>query len=433
MGSNDWKYGPDQRNQHNGEELGEKIQDLVQGAIDSVDFNGLSDKIKSSIEESIPKVQQMGQDWQQQMEANRQKVYEQRVQAQQRAEYVEKAKSARKAPVMRPREELPVYRELPGRYSGPVSIALGATGLVVAGGMAISSGIGVLAVGAASVAAKMLLGIAAAAFAGSGAIFAKGLSLQKKVKRYLQYQNLWKHHSHITIEDLHKKSGIPTKQITKDLHDIVDSHLLPVSYIDEQETCIILEEETYQHYQAAEAGRKQREQEEEKQRQQALALEQAPANVKLQKQIEADRSHFLGEIRKKREMITSQEMRKKIDLFDSLVEKIYTCVKEYPEQYPQIDRLKDYYLPTIIKLLGTYAQVENQPIQKDNILKTKSEIENSLDMINQAMEVKFDDLFQDMAMDTSADITVLETMLAKDGWNEPVLKPDPKGDNPLVF
>ena len=46
----------------------------------------------------------------------------------------------------------------------------------------------------------------------------------------------------------------------------------------------------------------------------------------------------------------------------------------------------------------------------------------SLDTVNQALEAMYDDMFQDVAMDISSDIKVLETMLAKDGWGGQTLR-----------
>ena len=68
-----------------------------------------------------------------------------------------------------------------------------------------------------------------------------------------------------------------------------------------------------------------------------------------------------------------------------------------------------------MKLLNVYGDMERQPIQGENIQKSRKEIEESLDTINQALEKLFDEMFQDVAMDISSDIQVLEVMLKQDG------------------
>ena len=48
-------------------------------------------------------------------------------------------------------------------------------------------------------------------------------------------------------------------------------------------------------------------------------------------------------------------------------------------------------------------------------LKSKQEIEETLDTIREAFENLLDSFFKDTAWDISSDITVLETMLAQEG------------------
>ena len=116
-------------------------------------------------------------------------------------------------------------------------------------------------------------------------------------------------------------------------------------------------------------------------------------------------------------------MQPKLDELELILSRIVVCIRENPEKSRQMDRLTDYYLPSVMKLLRVYQELEKQPIQGENIQKTKKEIEDSLDMINQALKTMFDDMFQDVAMDISSDIRVLEMMLAKDGWTEQTFSP----------
>ena len=75
----------------------------------------------------------------------------------------------------------------------------------------------------------------------------------------------------------------------------------------------------------------------------------------------------------------------------------------------------DYYLPTTLKLLNAYADMDAQPVQGENIQASKKEIEATLDTLNLAFEKLLDDLFRDSAMDVSSDISVLNTVLAQEG------------------
>lgn len=72
-------------------------------------------------------------------------------------------------------------------------------------------------------------------------------------------------------------------------------------------------------------------------------------------------------------------------------------------------------MPTTWKLLDSYRNFDREPIQSENIRKTKKEIEQTLDTINEAFEKLLNDLFQTTAWDISSDISVLEAMLAQEG------------------
>ena len=71
-----------------------------------------------------------------------------------------------------------------------------------------------------------------------------------------------------------------------------------------------------------------------------------------------------------------------------------------------------------MKLLETYRELDSQPIQSDNILESKREIEKALDSLSTAFEKLLDSLFRDVATDVSSDITVLNTVLAQEGLTE---------------
>ncbi len=75
----------------------------------------------------------------------------------------------------------------------------------------------------------------------------------------------------------------------------------------------------------------------------------------------------------------------------------------------------DYYLPTALKLLNTYAQLSAQDVQGTNITEAKQSIERSMDLLITAFENQLDKLFASDALDVSTDIAALEGMLNLDG------------------
>ena len=94
---------------------------------------------------------------------------------------------------------------------------------------------------------------------------------------------------------------------------------------------------------------------------------------------------------------------------------VFALAEADPGKEDQLRKFTSYYLPTALKLLHTYAQLDGQGVDGENITKTKQSIERSLDLLVTAFENQLDKLFQSDALDVSADIAALEGMLNLDG------------------
>jgi len=90
-------------------------------------------------------------------------------------------------------------------------------------------------------------------------------------------------------------------------------------------------------------------------------------------------------------------------------------VKAEPKKLPQIRKFMDYYLPTTLKLLNAYDRMGATGVAGENITSTMERVENMMATIVIAFEKQLDSLFGADAMDISTDITVLETMMAREG------------------
>ena len=75
----------------------------------------------------------------------------------------------------------------------------------------------------------------------------------------------------------------------------------------------------------------------------------------------------------------------------------------------------DYYLPTTLKLLNAYDRAAAAGISGENVDATRTKVEGMMRTIVAAFEKQLDSLFGTETMDISADITVLETMLQREG------------------
>ena len=127
---------------------------------------------------------------------------------------------------------------------------------------------------------------------------------------------------------------------------------------------------------------------------------------------------YVQEIRNANIAIPGEEVSKKLDKLEEVTGKIFDYVEVHPEQFSEIRKFMGYYLPTTLKLLDAYKELDGQAVTGENITTAKQEIEKTLDTINLAFENLLDSLFKDAAMDISTDISVLETMFAQEGLTE---------------
>ena len=129
-----------------------------------------------------------------------------------------------------------------------------------------------------------------------------------------------------------------------------------------------------------------------------------------------DQYAFLQQqLRQANDAIPDPVMTAKISRLEELSARIFALAKKDPDKKAQLQKFMDYYLPTALKLLNTYAQLSAQDIQGENITDAKQSIERSMDLLITAFENQLDKLFQSDALDVSADVAALEGMLNLDG------------------
>ena len=100
---------------------------------------------------------------------------------------------------------------------------------------------------------------------------------------------------------------------------------------------------------------------------------------------------------------------------EEISRKIFDEVRRDPKKLPQIRRFMDYYLPTTLKLLNAYDRMSAVGVAGENIDTTLDRVDAMMKTVVAAFEKQLDSLYGAEAMDISADITVLETMMAREG------------------
>ena len=145
----------------------------------------------------------------------------------------------------------------------------------------------------------------------------------------------------------------------------------------------------------------------------------APKPQKADPMPEADQyQKILDELRRVNDAIPDEEMTDKISRLEAVSAKIFEQARTDPDKLPQMRKFMDYYLPTSLKLLNTYAELDKQGIEGENISESKHRIEQTMDTLVKAFETQLDKLFASDALDVSTDIDVMQNMLRADGLTD---------------
>lgn len=124
---------------------------------------------------------------------------------------------------------------------------------------------------------------------------------------------------------------------------------------------------------------------------------------------------ILRQIRDANDRIPGEEISRKIDRIEEITRHILQYLKKHPERSSELHTFLDYYLPTTLKMLNTYAELDAQQLDSENISATKMRIERILDKVVEGFEAQLDKLFEGDMLDISSDIDVMEKMLQRDG------------------
>lgn len=241
----------------------------------------------------------------------------------------------------------------------------------------------------------------------SAAMGVGGNNLRKKVKRFRSYVKTLNGKPYASIRELAKSVRKPEKFVVKDVQKMIDKRMFLEGHLDDQGTCLIASDEAYDQYkQMLENAEKIRQQEAE-----------SPKNSLSQEARETieEGNRYIEQIRKSNDAIPGVEISNKIYHLEDVIRRIFQRVEQHPELVDDLHKFMDYYLPTTVKLLNAYEELDKQATQGENIKTAKQEIENTLDTINVAFENLLDSFYQETAWDVSADISVLKTMLEQEG------------------
>ena len=229
-----------------------------------------------------------------------------------------------------------------------------------------------------------------------------GIGMSRKQKRLRLYMGVIGTRNSVFLADLASAAGVSQKKVIDDLQDFLADGTLPMGYIDRASGRLVFTDQGYEHVPTAAQPQK-----EVKKDPEAEKKEQA-------KQEDKD-NDILRQIKLVNDAIPDPEMTRKIDRIGEITGKILDYQRRNPGKSGELRQFLNYYLPTTLKILQAYAQLEAQGVEGENISAAKERIEGMMDKVVEGFEKQLDQLFKADAMDIATDVEVLERMLDKDG------------------
>ena len=406
---------------------GEDLVEAVNDAVRRNDYSGLSSSIRKTVQEVSDTIQRDVREYnaRNQREDIRRRNYRnttgqggphfydenpyRRYRSTSGPKYTQRTSSGQPQPAKTYRtRKTPFLQKLVSRTSGLGKIIGGVFGLIIGAPILLGALGGLIAGG---ITGGVVTGLLAGAIITAGSAYAvlTGKKDKELVRRYYQYAQAVGDTEYIEISKLAKMTGRTKQEVLSDIKALMDKGLLTEAWLDEKETTLILTEEVYDQYQTIRAQSERMRAEAEKEQ---AADSDLPENAR---EIIKEGRDYIETIHRFNDEIPGVEMSDKLYRLESTMDRIVEQVRKQPESASELRKLMSYYLPTTVKLLNAYKELDKQTVNGENITKTKKEIEDALDTINSAFENLLDSMFQNMAWDVSSDISVMQTMFAQDG------------------
>ncbi len=124
---------------------------------------------------------------------------------------------------------------------------------------------------------------------------------------------------------------------------------------------------------------------------------------------------FYDELKHQNELIDDAAVTEQVDKIEKHMQTLIAYLAKNPDKSPRVKRFTSYYLPTTVRLLETYNEVEPNSDENTVAANIQTDIVGILYTINKAFNTLENGLMEDTALNVSAEISAMQAMLAQDG------------------
>jgi 5-bromo-4-chloroindolyl phosphate hydrolysis protein len=388
-----------------GQNIRDTVSDAVNSAMESMDFSGLSEKVSATADHIVEEtVNAFGGTYSR--NGNKRNVTF-GTRARENAVYPEKTDEEKLA--------LRFVPKVPGKVSGTLMCTFGGIGTA---GFGIPAFI-LLALGLAGHPIVLSLGVIGfLPFAiASGALLKSGCDRLGRISRFERYKRCIGTKALCAVRSLSGAVGLPEKKVRREIESMIAKGYFLQGHMDDEKSCLILDDETYQLYlqskEQVENARRQGRGTANASTQEASSSAASSKNSKdVQRALEVG-MEYIRQIRQINDELPQPVITEKLSHLEEVIGLIYLRVEKTPEKLSSLKHFTDYYLPTTMRLVTAYRDLDH--VDTENARQSKEQIERTLDTINDAFDKLLDSLYEEDRMNIQADIAVLKTLLAQEG------------------
>ena len=246
-----------------------------------------------------------------------------------------------------------------------------------------------------------VLGLATAGFGWMTACGAARMKAGRQMGQFADYADSVDYHKGLPVSMLADLTHQKPKKVHKRLQKYIHKGWLNAWLDDDTETLYL----TAEDYRAA------------KEKAAAAAVPPQPQPEKAETgdaPLNLDTARrFAAVLEKEQQLMQDAQAREELVAMHKTTIAICDWLEAHPESQPKTRRFAEYYIPTTLKLLHTYNDVQGQ--KGENAETIRRDIAGILHTLNQAYDTLYNTLLSDMAMDVSSEIAALQGMLANDG------------------